>query len=118
MKTIPIRAGNIKNSVTLTTPLNPKAAVVFIHGFPFNKHIWDEQMSALPDDIQGIAYDIRGLGKSTAGHGYLSIDLFARDLLHLIEYLKLKKVILCGISMGGYIALRATELSPETISGK
>jgi len=117
MKTIRIRTGNIKTSFTITNASNPKASVVFIHGFPFNKDIWNDQLRALPDDIQGVAYDLRGLGKSTAGHGYFSIDLFAKDLLDLIKYLKLKKVILCGISMGGYIALRATELAPEIISG-
>lgn len=117
MKTIRIKTGNIKTSVSLTTVLKPRATVVFIHGFPFNKDIWTQQLAELPDDIQGIAYDIRGHGRSTAGHGYFSVDLFAKDLLQLIKYLKLKKVILCGISMGGYIALRATELSPETISG-
>jgi pimeloyl-ACP methyl ester carboxylesterase len=117
MKTIRIKTGNIKISVTLTDFQNPKAELVFIHGFPFNKSIWNEQLAVLPDDIQGIAYDVRGHGKTTSGHGYFSIDLFAKDLLNIIQYLKLKRVILCGISMGGYIALRATELSPEAISG-
>lgn len=117
MKETRVKTGNIKVNVAVTEQQNPKAAVVFIHGFPFNKDIWKQQMSALPKHIQGIAYDVRGHGKSSSGHGYFSIDQFAKDLLDLIKFLKLKEVILCGISMGGYIALRAAEISPEAISG-
>lgn len=117
MKETRVKTGNIKVNVALTEEQDPKATVVFIHGFPFNKDIWKQQMTALPDQIQGIAYDVRGHGKTSSGHGYFSVDQFAKDLLDLIKFLKLKKVILCGISMGGYIALRATEISPETIYG-
>jgi pimeloyl-ACP methyl ester carboxylesterase len=116
MKEARVKTGSIKVNVSATES-QPGTAVIFIHGFPFNKDIWNEQMEALPEHIQGIAYDVRGHGKTSSGHGYFSIDQFANDLLNLIKFLKLKKVILCGISMGGYIALRATEISPETISG-
>jgi pimeloyl-ACP methyl ester carboxylesterase len=117
MKTLRVKSGNIKTSVTLTTAIEPKATVVFIHGFPFNKDIWKKQLLELPENIQGMAYDVRGHGRSTSGHSYFSVDLFAKDLLELIKHLKFKKVILCGISMGGYIALRAMEIAPEMING-
>jgi pimeloyl-ACP methyl ester carboxylesterase len=117
MKTIRVKAGDIKTSVTLTTVSDPKVAVVFIHGFPFNKDIWKNQLAELPEGTQGVTYDIRGHGRSSPGHGYFTVDLFAKDLLDLIKYLRLKKVILCGISMGGYIALRAMEIAPEAIHG-
>ena len=90
----------------------PAVTVIFIHGFPFNKETWNKQLSDLPNQVQGIAYDIRAQGKSGSGHGFLSIDLFAADLLQLIDQLKIEsKIVLCGLSMGGYIALRAMELS-------
>jgi len=91
--------------------------VVFIHGFPFGKEMWRPQLEALPLDMNGIAYDIRGFGESEAGHGFFSIDLFADDLFNLIEEFRLEKVVLCGISMGGYIALRAAERFPDRFSG-
>ena len=94
-----------------------QATVVFIHGFPFDKSIWDKQMAALPESIDGLAYDIRGFGKSSSGHQFFSIDLFAKDLIQLINHLRLENVILCGISMGGYIALRAFEIAREKIKG-
>jgi len=91
--------------------------IIFIHGFPFNKNSWRPQLSALADYVTGIAIDVRGHGNSTSGHGYFSIDVFAKDLRVFIENLKLKKVILCGVSMGGYISLRTYQLIPDRVSG-
>jgi len=87
--------------------------VVFIHGYPLNKSMWSSQTAALRDTYRVITYDVRGFGNSEAGTEELSIDLFATDLKRLLDELKLDKVILCGLSMGGYIALRAVEIFPE-----
>ena len=88
-------------------------AIIFIHGFPFNKSMWDMQVEALKDTYRVIAYDIRGHGKSDAGNEDFSIELFVNDLLLLMNTLKLNKTMLCGLSMGGYIALNAIENYPE-----
>lgn len=95
----------------------PEKTVIFIHGFPFNKNMWRKQLENLPDDTTGIAIDVRGHGNSTSGHGFFSIDVFAKDLRGFMEKLGLEKVVLCGASMGGYIALRAYELFPTKIAG-
>ncbi len=91
--------------------------IIFLHGFPFNKNMWRPQLEALPDHINAFAVDIRGHGNSTSGHGFFSIDVFAKDLRAFMERLHIDEAVLCGISMGGYIALRAHELFPEKISG-
>lgn len=91
--------------------------IIFIHGFPFNKNSWKYQLESLEDNITGIAIDVRGHGLSTSGHGFFSIDVFAKDLYAFIEKLELPPVILCGVSMGGYIALRSYELFPNKIAG-
>lgn len=108
---------NLSTSYLLKTSAKPVVTVVFIHGFPFNKSIWNQQMANLPEGVEGVAYDIRGFGDSTSGHSFFSIDLFARDLINLIKVLNLNSCVLCGISMGGYIALRALELSSAKIQG-
>lgn len=81
--------------------------IIFIHGFPFNKSMWNSQVEPLKDKYRLIMYDIRGHGNSDAGNEDFSIDLFASDLISLMDALKIDKAILCGLSMGGYIALRA-----------
>jgi len=93
------------------------ASVIFIHGFPFSSAMWKGQLEALSPQFNGIAYDIPGFGKSLAVHNFFSIDFFARNLLSLLDSLKVRNPILCGISMGGYIALRAAQISATEIKG-
>jgi 3-oxoadipate enol-lactonase len=81
--------------------------VIFIHGFPLNKTMWDSQLEALNDEYRVIAYDIRGHGGSDAGCEDFSMELFASDLIAFMDCLKIKKSVICGLSMGGYIALHA-----------
>ena len=88
-------------------------AIIFIHGFPLNKTMWDNQVEALKEDYRVISYDIRGHGDSEQGNEDFSIQLFVTDLLHLMDALKIEKASLCGLSMGGYIALNAIENHPE-----
>ena len=50
--------------------------IIFIHGFPFNKSMWNEQIEALKDNYRVIAYDIRGHGNSDTGVDEFFIELF------------------------------------------
>jgi len=90
--------------------------VIFIHGFPFDKSMWQLQMYHFKSTHRVISYDIRGFGKSFDDSNDLSIRLFADDLIHLMDALHISKAILCGISMGGYIALNVVNRYPERIT--
>lgn len=112
-----IRIGDISISYLIKEAITPEKTVVFLHGFPFNKNTWIPQLQALPPEFTGIAVDIRGHGNSTAGHGFFSIDVFAKDLLVFLRKLTIDQTVLCGVSMGGYIALRAYQIQPKSFSG-
>ena len=40
-------------------------SIIFVHGFPYNMHMWDNQFKVLSKDFYCVRYDIRGLGKRT-----------------------------------------------------
>ena len=88
-------------------------AILFVHGFPFDHLMWDAQINEFSNKYLCITYDIRGLGKSPAGDGQFTMELFVDDLKKIIDELKLDKPVLCGLSMGGYISLRAAERMQE-----
>jgi pimeloyl-ACP methyl ester carboxylesterase len=90
--------------------------LVFIHGFPFNKAMWEGQSRALADTCRVIAFDLRGHGETDAGRENISINGFSRDLIGFMDALELQEVMLCGLSMGGYIALNAISRHPERFS--
>lgn len=87
--------------------------VIFLHGFPFDKSMWEGQLDFLKDSYRLIPCDIRGFGKSTDEESSLNIDLFADDLMYFMDKLSIEKAIICGLSMGGFIALNAVKRFPN-----
>lgn len=79
-------------------------AVVFLHGFPHHRALWSPQVGALLDRARCIAPDLRGFGESSVEPPY-SIDQYADDLAVLLDSLRIERAVVCGLSMGGYVAL-------------
>lgn len=91
-------------------------SIIFIHGFPYDHTMWKAQIDLFKENYFCVTYDVRGLGDSPAGDGQFTMELFVDDLEEIINDLRLEKPIICGLSMGGYIALRALERMPEKFS--
>lgn len=90
--------------------------LILIHAFPLNHTLWNPQIQAFSSKFRVISYDIRGHGESVVQDGQYTMELFVDDLIDLMDYLRIDKTIVCGLSMGGYIALRALERHPERFS--
>jgi pimeloyl-ACP methyl ester carboxylesterase len=71
--------------------------------------MWNQQVEEFSKGYYCVRYDIRGLGASHPGDGQFTMESFVDDLEMIIDELNLNKPILCGLSMGGYISLRAVE---------
>ncbi|HEX7048827.1 MAG TPA: alpha/beta fold hydrolase [Longimicrobiales bacterium] len=82
------------------------APVVFIHGFPFHSGLWSDQLDRLPRRWRWIAPDLRGFGgtRAEAGEEGLSMEAHAEDLVDLLDALEIQRAVICGLSMGGYVA--------------
>lgn len=87
--------------------------IIFLHGYPFDKSMWQAQLDFFKPSNRVIACDIRGFGKSKDEKSYLNLELFADDLIMFMNDLKIDQAILCGLSMGGYIALNAMKKFPD-----
>ncbi len=88
-------------------------AVVLLHAFPLSHRMWEPQVEALEGRWRVVAPDLRGLGESEVGDGQYAIDFYADDLFAVLDRLGLDAVVGCGLSMGGYVLLRALERHPE-----
>lgn len=91
--------------------------LLFIHGFPFNKDFWQPQLSFFSSICRVVAYDVRGYGSSSKVADTFTVDDLGDDLVSLITTLQLNRVVLCGLSMGGYIALNVISRYPQLVSG-
>jgi 3-oxoadipate enol-lactonase len=109
-------------------------AVVFVHGHPFNRSMWFPQIEALVrSGWRAIAPDLRGYGASQVVPGVTTLNRFADDIATLLDQLRVERVVMTGLSMGGQIVmafadlyrsrlrgivLAATSPLPETADGK
>ena len=92
-------------------------AVLLIHGFPFDRRMWRFQANALASaGLRVIAPDLAGFGQSE-GTSPTSVDAHAKDLLALLDRLRVPKATVVGFSMGGYVALAVAAAAPERLEG-
>ncbi|HEU4828115.1 MAG TPA: alpha/beta fold hydrolase [Gemmatimonadales bacterium] len=91
-------------------------AVLFIHGYPLDRTLWRHQVEHLRG-YRRIAPDLRGMGHSDAPDLGYSMGTYADDLGALLDALGVDEAVLCGISMGGYIALECVRRWRRRIRG-
>jgi pimeloyl-ACP methyl ester carboxylesterase len=75
---------------------------MFVHGYPLDRTMWRAQLDGLTG-FRRIAPDLRGMGHSDAPDLGYGMNIYAADLAALLDALGIEQVILCGLSMGGYI---------------
>ncbi|MFQ5436743.1 MAG: alpha/beta fold hydrolase, partial [Anaerolineae bacterium] len=92
--------------------------LVLIHGFPLDSTLWEMQFQGLEGMARVIAPDLRGHGRSDNPAGPYSMGMFADDINGLLDHLGVyRPVILCGLSMGGYIAFEFYRRYPKRVAG-
>lgn len=106
-----------KNTKISYTEQGKGTAVVLLHGFLENQSMWEAFLPEFSNKYRVITIDLLGHGQ-TECLGYIhSMEDQADMVHHVLHELKIRKVILVGHSMGGYIALAFAELYPDAIKG-
>ncbi len=114
-----------------------RGSVVFIHGFPFDGSMWEPQLATMADGWRGLVPDLRGFGRSPidadsgdvpsgkrVGNGIahpdepvLTMARHAEDIAALIETECDGGAVVCGLSMGGYVAFELRRRRPDLVHG-
>ena len=89
--------------------------VVLLHGYPFNRSLWRDQVSALRGDFRLIVPDLRGHGESAVTSGAATMEAMANDVAALLDRLNITAATIGGLSMGGYVALAFSRLFPSRV---
>ncbi|HEX9108330.1 MAG TPA: alpha/beta fold hydrolase, partial [Longimicrobiales bacterium] len=93
------------------------ATALFLHGYPLSSAIWDAQLAAVPPGWRFLAPDLPGFGASPAPRPGITLDDYADEVVHLLDELGVRGAVVCGLSMGGYIAFRMRALHPDLMAG-
>ena len=92
--------------------------LLFIHGYPLSRTLWEPQVNELSGVARVLAVDLRGHGGSDPVPGPYSMDLLAEDCREFLDALRIiRPVVVCGLSMGGYVTFAFCRKYPERTAG-
>lgn len=100
-------------------PEDARLTVLCIHGLTRNHQDFEPMIAALPRDHRYIAVDVRGRGNSDydPNPDNYKPQVYARDMLTLLDTLGVKRAALIGTSMGGLISLLMVRAAPGRVAG-
>jgi len=93
-----------------------KPPILFIHGFPFDHAMWRNQVAAL-SEWECLVPDLQGAGFAPAppSPDAYSMAVYARDLIELLDERRVESTVVCGLSMGGYVAFELLRQIPQRV---
>ncbi len=91
--------------------------LVLLHAFPLSSAMWLAQREGLSATCRVVTPDLRGFGGSPLGDDEPSLDASADDVAALLDRLGLDRVVLGGMSMGGYVAMAFLRRYADRVSG-
>lgn len=90
-------------------------ALLFVHGHPFDRTMWAPQVEEFSRSHRVLAPDLRGYGRSPLPAGVTTLEDHARDLAALLDRRGIGSATVCGLSMGGQIAMEFCRLFPGRV---
>ena len=90
--------------------------LVLLHAFPLNGKMFEPQMADFSKDRRVVAPDYPGFGRSPRTPAQPDVHYYAEGVRHLLDRLHFERVVLGGVSMGGYVAFECMRLFPERVS--
>ena len=113
----PFKSITFKNSSVNYSDTGKGTAVVLLHGFLENSSMWSAFAPELSKKYRVITIDLLGHGL-TQPVGYVQTMEDNADLVYMVlSSVNIRKAVLVGHSMGGYVALAFAELYPDMIKG-
>lgn len=98
------------------TPRPGAPALLLLNSLGTSFEMWDEQLEPLSERFELIRFDARGHGKSTSGSQQeATMDVLATDALNVLEACGVARAHLCGISLGGMIAMHLATKWPDRV---
>jgi pimeloyl-ACP methyl ester carboxylesterase len=114
--TEPVKVARVRNVEMAYTDAGTGPAVLLLHGYPFDRSMWNGQIEILAHHgFRAIAPDLPGLGETKSSTEITTMEEIARCACALLDELKIDDAVVCGLSMGGYVAFEFAHLFPGRV---
>lgn len=91
--------------------------LVLLHAFPFSRQMWRLQYEGLTTQLHLVTPDLPGFGESPLSQEPPGVGVMAQGVLDTLDRLGLERVVLGGLSMGGYVAMEILRRRPAVVQG-
>lgn len=108
--------GGIRLHYSVTGP-EDGLPLVFCNSLGTDFRIWDDLVDLLPKSLRIIRYDKRGHGLSDVGDQPWGMADHVQDLVGILDHLKIRNAVICGLSVGGMIAQGLAAERPDLVRG-
>ncbi len=92
-------------------------AMMLVHGYPLSGELFARNRAALARRYTVVTPDLRGFGSSTTPDSKGGVQLYAKDMLAVMDHLHVRKAIIGGMSMGGPVVLEMYREAPQRFRG-
>jgi len=90
--------------------------LLLIHGLGYDRYGWGPLPDLLAEDFSVVLVDNRGVGESDAPEGPYSVTQLAEDTIAVLDAARIERTHLCGVSLGGYVAIELALSYPERLN--
>jgi pimeloyl-ACP methyl ester carboxylesterase len=91
--------------------------LLLLHAFPLDASMWEPQVAALRNEVTVVAPNFPGFGGAPLSGPVLTMDQAAEEAAAALADAGLDRVVVCGLSMGGYVAFAFRRRHPERVAG-
>lgn len=91
--------------------------LLLIHAWPLDARMWDPQLAAFSQGVPTVAPHLPGFGGSGRRGDTMTMAAAAERCLEAVDEAGLDRVIVCGLSIGGYVAFELWRTRPERFAG-
>lgn len=91
--------------------------LLLIHAFPLDSRMWEPQIGAIADALPVVAPHLPGFGGSAGAGEVMTMGAAADRCVESLDAFGVDRAVVCGLSMGGYVALELWRRAPQRFLG-
>jgi pimeloyl-ACP methyl ester carboxylesterase len=113
----PVTIGTAPRLALDATPAKGDALCLFLHGIGGGRDNWRDQIGIAGSYMRAAALDLRGYGDSTLGPAPSTVEAYCADILAVRDQFGARRLVLCGLSYGAWIAASFAQRHPDLLDG-